>query len=80
MLPLVGSFVIAGSAAGFAVHKAVFADAHVVGGLAQAAELVALAVALRQLALSAQKLCRAITGGHSNKGSAEHPAWETCRW
>jgi hypothetical protein len=58
-LPLVGSFVIAGGAAGLAVHKAVLAYADVVGGLAEATELIALAASLGHFALGAEELGRA---------------------
>lgn len=67
MLPLVGSFVIAGGAAGFAVHQPVFADADVVGCLAEAAELIALATTFGHFTLGAQEFCRTGSGGHTNK-------------
>jgi hypothetical protein len=64
---LVGSFVIAGAAAGFAIHEAVLADADIELGLAQAAELIALALRLRHFALAATLFTAGSSGGHRNK-------------
>lgn len=60
----IGSFVIAGEAAWFAVHQTILADADFVGGLAQAAEFVALATAFRHFALDATEFCVAHSGRH----------------
>ena len=56
---------VAGVAAGFAVHEAVLANADVQLRLAEAAELVALALSLGHFALSAAVLGRAGSGRHS---------------
>jgi hypothetical protein len=63
---LVGSFVVAGDAAGFAVHEAVLADADFEDGLAETAVLVALALVFRHLALGATGLGVAGSCGHEN--------------
>jgi hypothetical protein len=63
---VVGGFVVAGGAAGFAVHEAVFADANVELRLAEDAELIAVAVILRQFALAATKFGVAGSGGHGS--------------
>ena len=60
----VGGFVVAGAAAGFAVHEAVFADADVELRLAEDAELIAVAVIFRHFALAATKFGVAGSGGH----------------
>ena len=64
---LVGSFVAAGAAAGFAVHEAVLADADVELGLAETAELIAFALGLRHFALAATAFSFSGSGGHRNK-------------
>ena len=63
---LVGGFVVAGGAAGFAVHEAVFADADVELRLAEDAELIAVAVILRHFALAATKFDVAGSGRHGS--------------
>ena len=50
---MVGGFVIAGIAAGLAIHEAVRADADIWLRLAEAAELIALALVFRHFALAA---------------------------
>jgi hypothetical protein len=57
-------FVVAGGAAGYAVHEAVFADADIELRLAQDAELVALALIFHHLALAAAKFDVSGSGGH----------------
>jgi hypothetical protein len=49
----VGSLVVAGAAAGLAVHEAILADADLEYGLAEAAVLVALALVFWHFALGA---------------------------
>jgi hypothetical protein len=61
---LIGSFVVAGFAAGFAVHQAVVTNANVDDRLAQATELFAIAVAFRLLALRAAVFRGAGSGTH----------------
>ena len=63
---LVGSFVIAGVAAGVAVHESVLADSDIEHGLAEAAVLIALALFFRHFALSAAVFGLAGSGGHSH--------------
>ena len=58
-------FVIAGLAAGFAVHEAVGAEADVELGLAVHAELFAPAIRFRALALGADDAAYAWSRGHS---------------
>jgi hypothetical protein len=58
--------VVAGVPAGFAVHEAVFADADIELRLAEAAELIALALSLGHFALSAAVLGLAGSGRHSS--------------
>jgi len=53
---LIRSLVVAGGAAGFAVHETILAEADFEGGLAEAAVLVAFAAVFRSLALSATVL------------------------
>jgi hypothetical protein len=60
----VGSLVIAGRAAGLAVHEAVGADADVKRPLAEAAELFALAVVFGFLALRAAVFRTSGSGSH----------------
>ena len=60
----VGSFVVAGEAAGFAVHEAVLAEADLEYGLAETAVLIALALIFRHLALGATVFAGAGSGGH----------------
>ena len=55
---------IAGEAARLAVHKTVLADADLVGSVAQAAELVALAIVFRHFALHAAEFCVACSERH----------------
>jgi hypothetical protein len=62
---LVGGFVIAGGAAGFAVHQAVLANADFEHGLAEAAVLLALTLAFGHFALCATAFGLAGSGGHS---------------
>jgi len=64
---LVGSFVVAGPTARFAVHKAVGTDADIELGLAEAAELIALALSFRHFALRTTEFGLAGSGGHRNK-------------
>jgi len=59
-------FVVAGDAAGFAVHEAVLANADLEYGLAEAAVLIALALFFRHFALSAAVFGLAGSGGHSH--------------
>lgn len=73
---LVGSFVVAGMAAGVAIHQAVRADANVELRLTEAAELVADALVFRHLALAATVLGVAGSGGHSNNCSAGGNRWK----
>ena len=61
---LVGGLVIAGGAAGFAVHESVFADADVELRLTEDAELIAIALVFRHFALAAAKFSVAGSGGH----------------
>ena len=61
---LVGRFVVAGGAAGFAVHQAVGANACVDDGLAKATELFTLAVSFRLFALRAAVFGRTGSCGH----------------
>jgi len=63
---LVRGFVVAGRAAGFAVHEAVGADADVELRLAEDAELVALALIFRHFALAAAEFGVAGSRGHEN--------------
>jgi hypothetical protein len=63
---LVGGFVVAGVAAGLAIHEAVFADADVELRTAEDAELITLAMVFRHLALAATKFGGAGSVGHSN--------------
>jgi hypothetical protein len=70
---MVGGFVVASGAAGFAVHEAVFADADVELGLAEDAELVAVAMIFRHFALAAAEFER---GGSVGHGSNVAPVWE----
>jgi hypothetical protein len=61
---LVGGLVVAGGAAGFAVHQAVVADARVDDGLAQATEFFALARSFGLFALGAFEAGGAGSGTH----------------
>lgn len=61
---LVGGFVVAGLAAGFAVHQAIGADADVKCTLAEAAVFVALAGVFGLLALRAAVFRVAGSGAH----------------
>ena len=60
----VGGFVFAGVAAGLAIHQPVFADTNIFRGLTQAAVFIAVAAALRHLALRATEFRLAGTCGH----------------
>ena len=62
---LVGGLVVAGGAARFAVHQAVVADAGIDDGLAQAAELFALARSFGLFALGAFEAGGAGSGAHT---------------
>jgi hypothetical protein len=62
----VGGFVVAGGAAGFAVHESVFADADVELGLAEDAEFVAVALVFRHFALAAAKFGGGGSVGHGS--------------
>lgn len=64
MLPLIGGFVIAGSATGLAVHQAVLTDADVECGLAKAAVLIAFALTFWHFALRATGFGLAGSSGH----------------
>ena len=59
-------FVIAGAAARFAVHQSVLTNANVELRLAQAAELIALALGFRHFALTAPILGLPGSGRHSS--------------
>jgi hypothetical protein len=63
---LVGGFVVAGGAAGLAVHESVLADADFEYGLAEAAVLVALALIFRHFALGATVFGGPGSCGHKN--------------
>jgi hypothetical protein len=63
---------VAGSAAGIAVHEAIVAKPDVHGGLAKAAELLALAGTLGHLALRAAVFGSSGSGGHN--GNVTPPA------
>ena len=67
----VGSLVVAGFTAGFAVHEAVVAHANVIDCLAQAAVLLALALGLKLLALRTTKFS-ADSATHGNNSSSAH--------
>jgi Flp pilus assembly protein protease CpaA len=62
---LIGDFVVAGSAAGFAVHQAVRTDADIEYILAKAAVFLALALTFRHFALRAMGFGLAGSGGHN---------------
>lgn len=64
---LVGSFVIAGATARFAVHKTVLADADIELGLAKAAELIAFTLRFGHFALATTRFTAGGSGGHRNK-------------
>ena len=63
---LVGGFVVAGRAAGFAIHQAVLANANVNHGLTEAAKLFALTRALGLLALRAMVFRGTGSGAHNS--------------
>ena len=67
---LVRSFVIAGGAAGFAVHQAVVANPNVERGLAEAAIFVALTLGFGHFTLRAAIFSLAGSGGHGRDVSA----------
>ena len=62
----VGSLVVAGFAAGLAIHQAVGADANVELRLTEAAELIADALVFRHFTLAAAVLAVAGSGVHAN--------------
>src|SRR3954462_9352702 len=64
-LTLIGSLVIAGLAARFAVHQAIVANAYVDHRLAQAAKFLALARSFRHFTLGAFVAGRTSSGAHS---------------
>jgi hypothetical protein len=64
---LIRGFVIAGVAAGLAVHQSVFADADIHHGLAHAAELFALAAGFGHFTLRAFVSGGAGSGAHKDK-------------
>ncbi len=78
----VGGLVVAGGAAGFAVHEAVFTDADVELRTAEAAELIALAGVFRLLALGAAEFglagCRGHTSNLALSGAIENMPLVTC--
>jgi hypothetical protein len=81
---LARGLVIAGGAAGFAVHEAVLADADFEHGLAEAAVLVALALIFRHFALGAAAFGGTRSRGHRNnvalRGEAGNvPLVTTCQ-
>jgi hypothetical protein len=63
---LARGFVVAGDAAGLAVHEAVLADPDLEYGLAEATVLIALALVFRHFALGATIFCGTGPGGHRN--------------
>ena len=63
---LIRGFVIAGGAAGFAVHQAVQTDADVECGLAEATVLIALTLTFGHFALCATGFGLAGSGGHKS--------------
>jgi len=67
---LIRGFVIAGGAAGFAVHEAVQTDADVECGLAEATVLIALTLTFGHFALGATGFGLAGSSGHVNNVSA----------
>ena len=60
----IGDFVVAGAAAWFAVHQAVFAKANINDGLAEDAVFFALTLMLRLLALRAANFAGTGSGAH----------------
>ena len=60
---LIRSFVVAGRAAGLAVHESILADTDFEHGLAKAAKLLAFAAVFRVLALGAADLGVAASAG-----------------
>lgn len=71
------SFIVAGRAAGFAVHEPIGTDASIDYGLAEAAVLLALATAFGLFALRAAILCRAGSCAHKCQCNAWQAADET---
>jgi hypothetical protein len=61
---LIGHFVVAGAAAGFAVHQAVFAKADINDGLAEDTVFLALTLMLGLLALRAADFAGTGLGAH----------------
>jgi hypothetical protein len=64
---LIGGFVVACGAAGFAVHQAVRTNADIEYGLTEAAVLVALALTFGHFALRATGFGLAGSGGHNRQ-------------
>ncbi len=73
---VVGGFVIAGVAAGIAVHKSVLADTDIEYGLAEAAVLLAVALCFRHFTLGATVFGVAGSGGHRNNVAPERRGGE----
>ena len=71
---LIASLVVAGFAAGVAVHQAIRANANVDHGLAETAVFFALATVFRLLTLGATVSCGAGSGTHGANVSAR---WQT---
>jgi hypothetical protein len=65
LVSLIRGFVVAGGAAGLAVHETVLTNADFEYGLAQATVLVALALGFRHFALCAVVFGWAGSGGHT---------------
>ena len=63
-LKLIGGLVVAGAAAGLAIHQSIFAEAHINDRLAQRAIFFALTILLGLLALRAAGFRGAGSGGH----------------
>jgi hypothetical protein len=62
--PLIGRLVVAGFAAGIAIHQAIGANADIDYGLAETAVLFALATVFRLFTLRATVFCGAGSGAH----------------
>ncbi len=76
MLPLIRGLVIAGGAAGFAVHEAVLTNADFEYGLAETTVLIALALVFGHFALGAAVFGVGGPGGHDSNVSAWRRAGE----
>lgn len=72
---LVGRLVIAGGAAGLAVHQSVGADADVECGLAEDAEFIAFTGVFRLLALCTFDLGRTGSVAHAQNVAQEAGSW-----